>query len=128
MMRALLLAAFVSALAFSTDAQAQSAQIGGKFGYLGEYELSADVVAQQIDGKTDFTGSMTVKHVGLCTHSGPDQSDGRIVVQLNNRTSRVAVTLLFDGQQCSYSGRLSQSDVGELTCSGSSVPFSIWLK
>jgi hypothetical protein len=128
MMRAFLLASFVSALTFSTDAQAQSAQIGGKFGYLGEYELSADVVAQESNGSTDFIGSMTVKHVGLCTHSGPDHSDGHIVMQLNNRTSHLSATLLFDDQECSYSGRLSRTDIGQLICSGSAVPFSIWFK
>jgi hypothetical protein len=125
-MRTIALASLI--VLFNAPANAQGLQVGGRFGYLGEYELSAEVTAKVSDGRREFSGPMIVKHVGLCTHSGSNQSDGQIRLQFTDMTSRVAATLLFDGQKCTYSGRMSNSDVGELVCSGAPVPFSIWSK
>ncbi len=69
---------------------------------------------------------MIVRHVGICTHDGPDQVDGQIRLQFAGATSQVTATLLFDGHQCSYRGRLSQSERGELVCPGAAVPFNMW--
>jgi hypothetical protein len=123
---------YVLALLFailSVSADAQSLQVNGKFGYLGEYELSADVVAQASNGTMEFSGPMIVRHVGLCTHDGPDQKDGQIRLQFASATSRIKATLLFDGRECTYSGRLSETDVGEMNCPGApALPFSMWSK
>lgn len=125
-MRTSILALLIAILSASADAQ--SLQVNGKFGYLGEYELSAKVAAQASNGKKEFSGPMIVKHVGLCTHDGPDQKDGQIRLQFTDATSRITATLLFDGRECSYSGRLSETDVGEMVCPGAAVPFSMWSK
>jgi hypothetical protein len=124
-MRAIAIALLVAMLGAS--AQAQSLQVKGKFGYLGEYELSANVVAEAAEGKQEFSGPMIVRHVGLCTHDGPNQMDGQIRLQIAAASARVTATLLFDGRECTYSGRLSETDIGELTCPGASaIPSSLW--
>jgi hypothetical protein len=111
---------------FGASAHAQSLQLDGKFGYLGEYELTAEVAAPA--SNKEFSGRMTVRHVGLCSHSGPNEMDGQIKLRFTDATSKIAATLSFDGHQCTYGGRMSETEVGVLVCSGDAVPFSIWLK
>jgi hypothetical protein len=125
-MRALALALVIAVLV--APAHAQSLQINGKFGYLGEYELSATVSTQTSGAKRELVGPMTVKHVGLCTHGGPNESQGEITLQITDAKSPIEATLVFDGRQCRYKGRMSADNIGELFCSGDSVPFSIWVR
>ena len=121
--------AFASCISFAgATAHAQSMEVNGKFGYLGEYELSATVTAQSFGGRQEFSGPMTVRHVGLCTHNGPNESQGEITLQFTNAKSRVEATLAFDGQRCRYNGKMSEKDVGELFCSDSAIPVSLWFK
>jgi hypothetical protein len=109
-------------------AHGQSLQVNGKFGFLGEYELSASVTPDTVGSKQKFTGPMTIRHVGLCTHNGPNESRSEITVQVAGAKSPINATFAFDGQQCIYKGKASQEDVGVLVCSGDSVrvPFRIW--
>jgi hypothetical protein len=123
-MRAFILALPVAALAL--PAFAESLALNGKFGYLGEYELAAQVTAQAANGATEFSGPLTVKHVGICSHSGPDEVAGKISLQFADARSRVKATLVFGDHHCTYSGKLSETDGGELVCSGSAVPFNMW--
>jgi hypothetical protein len=123
-MRACLLALPVVALAL--PAFAQSLALSGKFGYLSEYELSAQVSAHAANGATEYSGPLTVKHVGICTHDGPDQVEGKISLQFVDAQARVKATLVFGEHHCTYSGMLSESRGGELVCPGSAVPFNMW--
>jgi hypothetical protein len=119
MPRALAVATLV--LGFSAAAQAQSLTLAGKFGYLGEYELTATLAAT--DAKS-YAGPMTVRHVGLCTHKGPPQYDGRITLKLAD--ARATAVLSFDGRECAFKGTLSKEGLGELTCPDAAVPASLW--
>ena len=113
---------------FGASAHAQPLQLDGKFGYLGEYELTAEVAAPASSANKDFSGPMTVRHVGLCSHDGPNEMAGQIKLRFTDAASKIAATLSFDGHQCTYGGRMSETEVGVLVCSGDTVPFSIWLK
>jgi hypothetical protein len=123
-MRACLLA--LPILLLSPPALAQSLQLSGKFGYLSEYELSADVAAQDAAGEPEFSGPLIVKHVGVCTHDGPDQVEGTISLRFAKAAPQVKATLVFDGHECTFSGKLSETDDGELVCPNAAVPFSMW--
>ena len=57
---------------------AEPLQIHGTTGYAGEYELSGSVMEQDLEWKKVFSGPLTVKHVGLCTHDGPKETVGAI--------------------------------------------------
>jgi hypothetical protein len=111
----------------SAPAQAQSLQLSGKFGFLSEYELSGRLEAQEIDGKPEYLGPLIIKHVGLCTHDGPNELDGQMRLLMTDAT-RVSATLSFDGKHCTFRGRMSESGVGELVCLGEALPFNIWSK
>lgn len=121
--------AIASLIAVSiVPAHAQSLRVGGHFGYLGEYEFSAEVFPKSSNETEEFSGPLNIRHIGLCTHNGPNQMDGKIQLQFSNKKSRIAATLSFDEQRCTYSGNMSKTDVGELVCSSGAVPFSIWSK
>ena len=125
-MRAFALAAFIAI--FDTSGHAQPLQIKGIFGFLGEYELSATVTRETSGREHRLTGPMTIRHVGLCTHNGPNENRGEITVQVIDTKSQISAAFSFDGQQCTYKGRVSQENVGELICSGDTISFSIWFK
>src|ERR1700722_2558256 len=62
-------------------ASAQTLSASGVAGYLSEWQLNAELSRTPTSG--EFSGPMSIKHVGLCTHDGPDQ----ITTQLNLRIS-----------------------------------------
>lgn len=126
-MRVLVLLIVAGALA--TPAQAQSLQVTGHAGVLGEWELSATVTERAVARTKEFTGPLMLKHVGVCTQDGPEEKSGEVRFRLSNASSRMQATLLFDGVECSYSGRLSESYNGMMTCPDRRpVPLKLWVK
>ena len=68
-MRIFLLPIVLGALA--GPASAQSLQLLGYSGYLGEWELTA-TVAEDASGRSEYSGPVTLKHVGICSQDGPE--------------------------------------------------------
>ena len=90
----------------AVPARAEPLQIHGTTGYAGEYELSGSVSEQDSNGKKEFSGPLTVRHVGLCTRDGPKETVGEIRFELANSSSRITATPDFDGSKCAYKGVL----------------------
>lgn len=125
-MRALILPIVLGALA--TPVNAQSLQVLGYAGVLGEWELTGNVTGKASSRTKDYAGPVTMKHVGVCTQEGPEQKTGEMRIQLSG-SSRMKATLLLDGVECTYNGRLSDNYTGIMSCPDrSSVPLVIWLK
>jgi hypothetical protein len=125
--RALFLLIVLGALA--TPAQAQSLQVLGYAGVLGEWELTANVTGK-VSGRTkEFSGPVTMKHVGVCTQDGPEEKTGEMRIQITGSSSRLKATLLVDGVECSYSGKLADHYSGTMSCPDrKAVPLVLWLK
>jgi hypothetical protein len=121
------LVAVLSALAI--PAKAQSMQVYGKTGYLGEYELSGTVTEQTASGRKEYSGPLVAKHVGLCTHDGPKETTGQIRLHVIGSLSRANATLVFEGVECTYEGVLSESYHGFMNCADkTSLPLRLWTK
>ncbi|MGB7940166.1 MAG: hypothetical protein WCF72_16310, partial [Pseudolabrys sp.] len=59
----------------------------------------------------------------------PEEKKGEIRLQISQPASRIAATLLLDGVECTYSGRLSDFYSGTMNCPARApVPLKIWLK
>jgi hypothetical protein len=115
----------------SLPAAARSLQIAGTAGYLSEWELNAEVTAALSGGHEQFSGPLTLKHVGLCSASGPEEKSGKIEFYISKSiwSSEIHATLLINGTRCSYSGRLSGSSGGFMDCSdGSGIPLTLRVK
>src|ERR1044072_3170198 len=98
---------------FATCAAAETRQVIGYAGPLGEWELAADV-----SGGTagEFSGTATMTHIGLCTQDGPEQKSGDIRLRIS--AARLSATLSLDGLDCTYSASFSDAYKGQLSCRG----------
>ncbi len=126
-MRALVLSLLLGSMA--TAASAQSLEVIGYSGYLGEWELTA-TVAQTAQGEAkEYSGPLTMKHVGLCTQDGPEEKTGELRLRMSASLSQLEATLSVAGIECSYKGRLADSYNGTMTCPDrDAVPLKLWLK
>jgi hypothetical protein len=121
---------FIAWAALAAPVSAQSVlQLYGKTGYLGEYELSGTVSEQIPYGGREFSGPLVIKHVGLCTHTGPQETTSPIKLQIEGASQRVTATLVFEGAQCTYRGVLTESYHGFMDCGNqTSLPLRLWTK
>ena len=115
--------------AFAIPARAQSTQVYGKTGYLGEYDLNSTVSEQFANGRKEYSGLLAVKHVGLCARDGPKETTGQIRFQVTGSSTRATATLVFQGVECTYEGVLSESFHGFMNCADkTSLPLRLWTK
>jgi hypothetical protein len=125
--KALFLPIMLSVLA--TPAQAKSLQLVGYAGVLGEWELTATVTENASGWTKEFSGLLSLKHVGICTQDGPEEKTGEIRFQISALSSRLDATLLVEGIACSYSAGLSDPYSGMMACPDrEAVPLKLWLK
>ena len=125
--RALLLAMALAAPA--TAGQAQSLEVTGYAGDLGEWELTATVVEKTSWLTKEYAGPLTMTHVGICSQDGPEQKTGDIRIQISALSSRLNATLSVDGVACTYSGILSDSYTGMMSCADRrAVPLKLWVR
>jgi len=113
--------------ALATPAGAETREVVGYAGVLGEWELTANVTGD--DGTKVLAGPLTMTHVGICTVDNPEEKKGEIRVQISRPASRLSATLVLDGVECTYSGQLSDFYSGTMNCPARApMPLKIWLK
>jgi len=116
-------------IAVASPASAQSLQVVGYSGYLGEWELTATLTETASGDIKEYSGPLTMKHVGVCTQDGPEEKTGEMRFQRSTWSSRLNATLSVAGVECTYSGRLSGSYTGMMTCPDRQpVPLTLWVK
>jgi hypothetical protein len=108
---------------------AQPLQVIGYSGHLGEWELTATVTETTPGSATEYAGPLTMKHVGICTQDGPEEKTGSLRFRIAASSSRLNATISVAGVECTYSGQLSDSYTGTMTCPGrQGVPLKLWVK
>ena len=126
-MRAFFLPIVLGVLA--TPASAQSLQVVGYSGYLGEWELIATVTETASGHVKEYSGPLTMKHVGVCTQDGPEEKTGEMRVRISASSSQLNATLSGAGAECTYSGRLSDAYTGTMDCPDrQAVPLKLWVR
>src|SRR6267142_7155999 len=65
-----------------TLASAQPLQVTGYSGYRGEWELTATVTERVSSRTKEYSGPLTMRHVGLCTQDGPEEKTGEMRFQI----------------------------------------------
>ncbi len=100
-------------------AHAQSARVAGAAGYLSEWAFSGNLSETGAHGGNQFSGSVNWKHVGLCSHNGPEEKSGDFTLQISRSGSapQIHAVLKVDGAQCEYNGPLSENSTGRMDCS-----------
>jgi len=113
----------------SVPAYAETRQVIGYAGVLGEWELTATVTENASSRPKEFSGPLTLKHTGVCTRDGPEEKKGEMRLQMSARSSQLNATLSVDGVACSYSGKLSDSYSGMMSCADRpAIPLRLWVK
>jgi len=113
----------------AAPASAQSLQIVGYSGYLGEWELTATVTETTSGHIKEYSGPLTMKHVGVCTQDGPEEKAGEMRVRIIASSSQLNATLSVAGAECTYSGRLSGAYIGTMNCTDrQAVPLKLWVR
>ena len=59
-------------------ALAQSYSASGQVGYLQEWELKASLAKTVTGGKVEYSGPLTLRHVGLCSANGAEEKSGDV--------------------------------------------------
>jgi hypothetical protein len=115
--------------ALAAPAQAKSLQLVGYAGVLGEWELTATVTDNARGWAEEFSGPLSMKHVGICTQDGPEEKTGEIRFRISALSSRLDATLLVEGVACSYSAGPSDPYSGMMACPDrEAVPLKLWLR
>lgn len=118
-MRALVVAILICAIA--PAALAQSYSISGQAGYLQEWEMKASLAKTVTEGTEDFSGAVTLRHVGLCSINGVEEKSGTL--QLSVSRAGVEGTLALPDDSCRISAAASPSHSGLMNCrNGEGVP------
>jgi hypothetical protein len=121
--------AIVSAILLCAGAPAALAQsyvASGQIGYLQEWEIKGSLAKITTRGGADYSGPVTLRHVGLCSANGVEEKPG--VMQLNVSLSHLKGTLTMDDDSCHIVASATASYTGLLSCrNGQGVPihFSI---
>jgi hypothetical protein len=111
--------------ALAWPAAAEPLQVTGTAGFLGEWELNATVDGDATGAIRQYSGPLTMKHVGLCTHDGASEQTGQL--QLRLAASRVEATFTLAGTACSFRGRLT--DAGTMNCANQEpIPLKLSVK
>jgi len=102
------------------SAQTQSAHVNGTAGYLSEWEFDGQLTQTGATESNAYSGSVTWKHVGLCSVNGPEQKSGAVTLQISKSGSvrQIHAMLQFDGAQCNYRGAFAGGSAGRMDCSG----------
>jgi hypothetical protein len=126
----LLVLTICTGVLIAPSALAHTLQIQGVAGYLSEYELTADVSGQLADGGSEeLSGPLSVKHVGLCTHDGPNEMLGQLKIRFKDLSHKIEASLSYEGRECLYYGFLSESATGFMTCNNKlTLPLRLWTK
>ena len=92
--------------ALASPGYAQSLEVIGYAGYLGEWELTATVTKRIQAGQGNTLAPLMMKHVGLCTQDGPEEKTGEMHFEISASSSRLDATLSVAGVECTYSGQV----------------------
>lgn len=114
-------------VALTLPTGAQSLEVFGYAGVLGEWELTAKVTEKDSSGTKEFSGPFIMSHVGICTVDGPEERTGEIRLRISENLMHA--TLLVDGVECRYRGRLSDFFSGGMNCPDRpEIPLKLWVK
>jgi hypothetical protein len=118
-----LLTGFLPVLA-AGGARAGSIHVSGTAGFVSEWALSGDLTEAGLVGSQQFSGSLTWKHVGLCSSHGAEEKFADIKLQVSRPGSAphvVGATLQLEGIECTFSESSRLMDCSD----GNRVPLTL---
>lgn len=109
---------------------AKALELTGRYGYVGEWALSAQLTAAEANGprrNRDFAGPVSLKHLALCGPGEVAEKSGTLSLRRDGQ--RYAAMLTIGEDSCAVSGTLSKDGVAFADCGKSGkIPLRLWLK
>lgn len=100
--------------------------VTGKLGFMGEWEVKASARDLATGRRAEFSGPLTLKHIGLCSVNGPIEKSGEIRLRRAGLIwSSIEATLSFDGKQCTFAARGTKTYEGTLQCPSGGIPLRL---
>jgi hypothetical protein len=128
MMRGLLIAMMACVITTCTIADRAGAEpyaASGQVGYLQEWELKASLAKTVSGGRVEYSGPVTLRHVGLCSVNGVEEKSGKLRLTMSRAPGAAEGTLALEGDNCRITTNQAPSYSGLLTCrNGQGVPIS----
>lgn len=103
-------------MAFSVPSVAQTRTVTGQAGILGEWDLTATVTEKTGGGGRQWSGPLSMKHVGFCSVDGPEERTGELRLSVSDPPGEATATLLLGDTECRFKGRLTDGYDGVMTC------------
>jgi hypothetical protein len=125
MMRTPIIAMMTWVIAAMTAAGAEPYAANGQVGYLQEWEFEASLAKSVSGGRIEYSGPMTLRHVGLCSVNGVEVKSGNLRLTMSRAPGAAEGTLAMEGDNCRIVASQAPSYSGLLTCrNGQGVPIS----
>jgi hypothetical protein len=109
-------------------ARAEPLHVTGVIGYLSEWQITGAVSETASGPMTEFAGPLTMKHVGLCSHNGPEEkiAEVRLEITRSSLPHQLHASLIYDGARCTFGGPLADTYSGFMDCpSAKGVPITL---
>jgi len=109
---------------------ARAEELAGRFGYLGEWDVSATLArsATAALSSKEYSGVVRLKHTALCAPGEASEKTGQIRISVRSG-ARYTAHLNLAGDECSFSGTLSDSAHTFISCGGQGqIPLRLWFK
>jgi hypothetical protein len=109
----------------AASAGAEPYAASGQVGYLQEWELKASLAKSVSGGRIEYSGPVTLRHVGLCSVNGVEEKSGKLRLTMSRAPGAAEGTLALEGDSCRIMATQAPSYSGLLTCrNGQGVPIS----
>jgi hypothetical protein len=123
MMRSLPIALMACVITAAAGAEPYAAS--GQVGYLQEWELKASLARTVAGGRIEYSGPVTLRHVGLCSVNGVEEKSGKLRLTMSRGPGAAEGTLALEGDSCRIMATQAPAYSGLLTCrNGQGVPIS----
>jgi hypothetical protein len=115
----------ISMCIVAATAAAEPYAASGQVGYLQEWELKANLAKTVSGGRIEYSGPVTLRHVGLCSANGVEEKSGNMQLTMSRAAAAAEGTLALEGDSCRIVANQAPSYSGLLTCrNGQGVPIS----
>ncbi|MFC5506357.1 hypothetical protein [Bosea massiliensis] len=114
-------------IGFGVEASAR--ELVGKFGYLGEWDVSATLSEERAgrSGTAALSGPLLMKHNAVCGPGETPEKSGQI--RLTLRGERYSAEMTLAGASCRFSGTLSPERHSFVACGGDQqIPLRLWFR
>jgi len=111
---------------------AQSLRVVGTTGYLSEWKVTGTITETPSARRVrEFSGPLTMTHIGLCSQAGPEEkaADIRLQITGSGPMSQIRATMTMDGAKCTFAGKLLDAYSGLMECADAKgVPLTLSIK